>query len=716
MEDFSLYDPTALLSVPPPPPVPTIDQAGRDLLVRTVIGEADGEPLPGQAGVAHVVLNRLKSGSFGKSLEDVLFAPKQFEPWGSRRDELMPIPTNDPRYQQAAAVVDGALAGKLPDPTKGSTHFANPEIVAQRGNSGAMRWINAMAENGSGIRIGKHAFGNPDAPAQPQAEQPAAQPAAARAPAPFFRQQTIPVRAGVDMEGISPGARGVFDSLTKLGIPGLEVVSGYRDPERNARAGGAKGSQHLHGNAIDINIANLTPEQRQQVLDAGIAAGARGIGIYPGGKALHLDVRETPAAWGANPSVRYSGVSDPNAYPEWARGGITRLFAGQGGAPVVQASAYVPVDRPRASQPTYEQRQALLGAVPLDANGFTPMRMPNVQNADVTQAEPMTLTGMLMSPERMLPGKAPLAAMPTIPGAIDPSFVYRDGPRPVERAPEPTARDMVARLGDRRGTQGRSLADRPAAGAGYAEGPTRMMPIEDYSNAGDGGIRADIASRAGGLGGLGGFVMPGTDTTATANPAAGAGGGGMDVGTVLQAVGMSLMSGDRRNPMKNFATIFNTLQTAANGQAKTAQEQYALASALKMSGMNDQQAKLFAVNPTAAKIAIDQMQVQQARGQEEAFGRGVAGIGASQPSVPTPDRVGPVTTQPPPFATGGAPAQPVEAPLPVPTQSGPAPVQTPGPGRAFAGSNGSATSSQARYRQQDGGHAVRKEGRPCAGI
>lgn len=57
---------------------------------------------------------------------------------------------------------------------------------------------------------------------------------------PFFRPAPgIPVRPGVDMDGLSDGARGVFGALAKLNIPGLEVVSGYRDPARNARVGGA---------------------------------------------------------------------------------------------------------------------------------------------------------------------------------------------------------------------------------------------------------------------------------------------------------------------------------------------------------------------------------------------------------------------------------------------------------------------------------------------
>ncbi len=122
------------------------------------------------------------------------------------------------------------------------------------------------------------------------------------APKLLFRPQTpnIPVRPGVSMDGIHPDTQKVLDAVTALGLDGLEITSGFRDPNRNASAGGAKGSQHIHGRALDFNWGKLSEAQRQQVLDAAIAAGGRGIGIYPGGNAFHIDTRETPAAWGPN--------------------------------------------------------------------------------------------------------------------------------------------------------------------------------------------------------------------------------------------------------------------------------------------------------------------------------------------------------------------------------------------------------------------------------
>jgi hypothetical protein len=134
----------------------------RDLLIRTLIGEAGNQDDVGKAAVAHVVMNRLKSGRFGSSIPDILFAPKQFEPWNTRRDELMGIRPDSPAYMKAGQIVDAVQGGQFEDPTKGATHFANVGTVQQRGNTAGMRWINEGLNNGSAVKIGAHTFMSPD--------------------------------------------------------------------------------------------------------------------------------------------------------------------------------------------------------------------------------------------------------------------------------------------------------------------------------------------------------------------------------------------------------------------------------------------------------------------------------------------------------------------------------------------------------------------------
>lgn len=113
--------------------------------------------------------------------------------------------------------------------------------------------------------------------------------------------------------------------------PDAQIRSGYRDPSHNARVNGAKQSQHMQGRAVDIDMRGWTDQERRAVLDAAIASGARGIGIYNGGTSLHVDARPSGRAmWGGNPTGAYDGMTVAQA-PGWAR---ESLAAWQGGAPV----------------------------------------------------------------------------------------------------------------------------------------------------------------------------------------------------------------------------------------------------------------------------------------------------------------------------------------------------------------------------------------------
>ena len=76
-----------------------------------------------------------------------------------------------------------------------------------------------------------------------------------------------------------------------LGRP-VYITSGYRNPQHNARVGGAPDSLHLKGMAADIVVRGMHPEDLAQ---ASREAGFTGIGVYS--TFLHVDIRETPARW-----------------------------------------------------------------------------------------------------------------------------------------------------------------------------------------------------------------------------------------------------------------------------------------------------------------------------------------------------------------------------------------------------------------------------------
>jgi len=131
----------------------TLSPTDRDYLIRTVIGEAARQPRLGQAAVAHTVLNRRKAGRWGDSVQDVVLAKNQFEPWGTRADELYSISPESDVYQQTGQLVDKVAAGHIPDPTQGGLFFLNPENVRQRRGGTLPNW--AQNETAS---IGQHTF------------------------------------------------------------------------------------------------------------------------------------------------------------------------------------------------------------------------------------------------------------------------------------------------------------------------------------------------------------------------------------------------------------------------------------------------------------------------------------------------------------------------------------------------------------------------------
>lgn len=136
--------------------------------------------------------------------------------------------------------------------------------------------------------------------------------------------------ADYDRKGLSPGIGNVMDALAAAGFAGAGINSGYRDPAANARAGGAKRSQHQHGNALDVDVRGWSDDQKSAFLESAVGAGAKGIGIYSSGNVVHIDTRASPALWGANGS--YAGMPVSKA-PAWAQPTLNNLFSGTPIAP-----------------------------------------------------------------------------------------------------------------------------------------------------------------------------------------------------------------------------------------------------------------------------------------------------------------------------------------------------------------------------------------------
>jgi spore germination cell wall hydrolase CwlJ-like protein len=123
---------------------PPLDPGDRDLLIKTVFGEASGEPPLGQAGIAHAILNRVRAGDYGSGIAGVVKAPAaglnprlgyhEFSPWNTGRategnptaqhlSPDNPNPVLARAYRNIGDVVDKAYSGLIPDPTGGATHY-----------------------------------------------------------------------------------------------------------------------------------------------------------------------------------------------------------------------------------------------------------------------------------------------------------------------------------------------------------------------------------------------------------------------------------------------------------------------------------------------------------------------------------------------------------------------------------------------------------------
>lgn len=137
----------------PRPLLPQSDPEGRDYLIRTLAFEAPHEPDMGKAAVVHVILNRMRSKKWGDNVKQVVTQRWQFEPWMTRRQEMERLSPSDPRYRDAARIADAVLAGALPDPTEGATHFLNPSVVRKRRGGSLPSWA-----QGEGQEIGRHIF------------------------------------------------------------------------------------------------------------------------------------------------------------------------------------------------------------------------------------------------------------------------------------------------------------------------------------------------------------------------------------------------------------------------------------------------------------------------------------------------------------------------------------------------------------------------------
>lgn len=126
-----------------------------DILVRTILGEAGGEGSEGMNAVLQVILNRAESGRWPNdpaivALDHNKKGTYAFSYWNSPKG----IQKDSPEYKKALAIVRAGLAGKLPDPTGGATHY-----YANKGPNAIPEPDWFVAEGGAAAtQLGNHRF------------------------------------------------------------------------------------------------------------------------------------------------------------------------------------------------------------------------------------------------------------------------------------------------------------------------------------------------------------------------------------------------------------------------------------------------------------------------------------------------------------------------------------------------------------------------------
>lgn len=109
-----------------------------------------------------------------------------------------------------------------------------------------------------------------------------------------------------------------------IGIDRVKITSGFRDEDTNRRVGGAKGSQHIHGNAMDIDVSGYSHAERVKLIEALSASGITGLGI--GTNIIHADIGGR-RAWG------YANSAGGGEVPKWAKAAIDAHLANTSSMP-----------------------------------------------------------------------------------------------------------------------------------------------------------------------------------------------------------------------------------------------------------------------------------------------------------------------------------------------------------------------------------------------
>lgn len=102
-------------------------------LLRTIYGEARGEPFDGMRAVAHVVLNRVEDGTRDHTIAGACLRPWQFSCWNKGNpnlEKLMTVSISDPVMLSCMHAAIEAIEehNRGEDLTNGATHYCTKYV------------------------------------------------------------------------------------------------------------------------------------------------------------------------------------------------------------------------------------------------------------------------------------------------------------------------------------------------------------------------------------------------------------------------------------------------------------------------------------------------------------------------------------------------------------------------------------------------------------
>ena len=420
----------------------TLTPYQRDILIRTVAGEAMSESPAGQAAVVHTILNRAADGRWPSDPAKVALQPQQFSAWnkGAGGNALpYTIKPGSAAYEAIGQLVDGAASGAIADPTGGAVFYYAP-----KGMAGGKKpsWYGSANREGPARRLGNHIFlGRVGAPKTGAAATGGVLKRGSRGPAVAALQQT----------------------LADAGLYKGRIDGDYGPRTQDA----VRAYQMRYG----LDADGIAGPQTQKSLAATATPTISPAGLYPPPQT------EPPPVWpdSFNPPT---GLNVGNAFPDAAAPfpGLPPLAPGS--APIAPMAPLVPAAGPMPFDPAQmvpDQGANIRGdfSQPSISPDTTPAMVSDTLARMIgpDAAPPMQEAPASTFPARPeFPGALPGAAPPP-PGALSPGFAAAMG------GYRPMMPDALTRSIDATTRRKAAMDQAMAAGAG------QFIPNFDFATA-----------------------------------------------------------------------------------------------------------------------------------------------------------------------------------------------------------------------------------------